>query len=45
VSLSIVPDEEHDPRIDLLSYELLTEEELREIDLDGPTDLSQSGLG
>jgi pSer/pThr/pTyr-binding forkhead associated (FHA) protein len=45
VSLSIVPDEEHDSRIDLLSYELLTEEELREIDLDGPTDLSQSGLG
>jgi len=45
VSLSIVPDDGQDPRIDLLSYEFLTEEELHEIDLDEHTDLSQSGLG
>ena len=45
VSLSIVPDEGQDPRIDLLSYEFLTDRERREIDPSERTDLSQSGLG
>ncbi len=44
VSLSIVPDDGQDPRIDLLSYEFLTEEELEEIEPSEQTDLSQSGL-
>ena len=44
-SLSIIPDVDHDPPIDLLSYEFLTEKERREIDPVERTDLSQSGLG
>lgn len=45
VSLSIVPDEGQDPRIDLLSYEFLTEEERREIEPRVDPEISQSGLG
>ncbi|MGB0619941.1 MAG: FHA domain-containing protein [Myxococcota bacterium] len=44
VSLSIVPDEGQDPRIDLLSYEFLTDEERREIEPQIDPDISQSGL-
>jgi hypothetical protein len=45
VSLSIVPDEDKEPRIDLLSYEFLTEEERQELDPSEHTEFSQSGLG
>jgi hypothetical protein len=44
-SLSIVPDEGQDPRIDLLSYEFLTEEERHEIEPSVDAELSRSGLG
>ncbi len=44
VSLSIVPDEGRDPRIDLLSYEFLTEAERREIEPQIDPEISQSGL-
>ena len=44
VSLSIVPDEGQDRRIDLLSYEFLTDEERREIEPQIDPELSQSGL-
>lgn len=44
VSLSIVPDEEQDPRIDLLSYEFLTESERHEIGPSIDPKISQSGL-
>ena len=44
VSLSVVPDEDREPRIDLLSYEFLTDEERREIDPSLTTDISRSGL-
>jgi hypothetical protein len=44
VSLSIVPDEGQDPRIDLLSYELLTEEERQEIEPSVQPESSHSGL-
>ncbi len=44
VSLSIVPDDGQDPRIDLLSYEFLTEPERREIEPNIDPEISQSGL-
>ena len=44
VSLSILPDEGQGPRIDLLSYEFLTDGERREIEPQIDPDLSQSGL-
>jgi len=44
VSLSIVPEEGQDPGIDLLSYELLSPEERREIEPAVDGELSQSGL-
>jgi hypothetical protein len=44
VSLTIVPDEGQDPRIDLLSYEFLTEAERAEIEPSLDTEISQSGL-
>ena len=44
VSLSIIPDEGQDPRIDLLSYEFLTETERREIEPSVDPEISQSGL-
>lgn len=44
VSLSIVPAEGRNPRIDLLSYEFLTEEERREIEPQIDSEISQSGL-
>ena len=45
VSLSIVPDEGQDPRIDLLSYEFLSTEEREEIAPSVDREISQSGLG
>ena len=45
VSLTIVPDEGQDPRIDLLSYEFLTESEREEIEPSLDAEISQSGLG
>jgi hypothetical protein len=45
VSLSIVPDEDQDPRIDLLSYEFLTDRERRDIEPGESANVSQSGLG
>lgn len=45
VSLSIVPDEGQDPRIDLLSYEFLTTEERREIESNEHVEVSHSGIG
>lgn len=44
VSLSIVPDEGQDPRIDLLSYEFLTDREREEIEPSIDPEISQSGL-
>lgn len=44
VSLSIVPEEGEDPRIDLLSYEFLSETERREIEPSVDPEISQSGL-
>ena len=44
VSLSIVPDDGYQPRIDLLSYEFLTEEERREIEPETDSQISQSGI-
>jgi hypothetical protein len=44
VSLTIVPDEGQDPRIDLLSYEFLTDVERQEIEPRIDTEISQSGL-
>ena len=44
VSLSIIPDDGQDPRIDLLSYEFLTEAERREIEPNIDPEISQSGL-
>ena len=44
VSLSIIPDDGQDPRIDLLSYEFLTETERREIEPNIDPEISQSGL-
>lgn len=44
VSLSIVPDKGQDPRIDLLSYEFLTDEERHEIEPRIDAEISQSGL-
>jgi len=44
VSLSIVPDEGQDPNIDLLSYELLTDDERREIEGATDVEISRSGL-
>ncbi len=44
VSLTIVPDEGQDPRIDLLSYEFLTDDERREIEPSIDPAISQSGL-
>ena len=44
VSLTIVPDEGQDPRIDLLSYEFLTEKERQEIAPSVDSEISQSGL-
>jgi hypothetical protein len=44
VSMSIVPDDEQDPRLDLLSYEFLTEEERQEIERHEQSEASQSGL-
>lgn len=44
VSLSVVPDEGEDPRIDLLSYEFLTEAERQEIEPNLDPEVSQSGL-
>jgi Mg-chelatase subunit ChlD len=43
VSLSIVPDDGEDPRIDLLSYEFLTDDERHEIEAGDPSDKSHSG--
>jgi len=43
VSLSVVPDEGQDPRIDLLSYELLTEAERRALEPGAAHEISQSG--
>jgi pSer/pThr/pTyr-binding forkhead associated (FHA) protein/uncharacterized protein YegL len=43
VSLSIVPDEGQEPQIDLLSYEFLTDEELREIEPEVSPDTRHSG--
>ena len=43
-SLSIVPDEGQDPRIDLLSYEFLTDREREEIEPSIDPEISQSGL-
>lgn len=47
VSLSVVPDEGQDPRIDLLSYEFLTAEERGEIEstIQPEPEQSHSGLG
>lgn len=45
VSLSIVPDTEQEPRIDLLSYEFLTEEERLEIEDGSSAGATQSGQG
>ena len=45
VSLSIVPAEGEDPRIDLLSYELLSPEEIRAIEPSVDHEISQSGIG
>jgi hypothetical protein len=44
VGLSIIPDDGQDPRIDLLSYEFLTEAERREIEPNIDPEISQSGL-
>jgi Mg-chelatase subunit ChlD len=44
VSLSIVPDDGQDPRIDLLSYEFLTPEERHEIESNEFVDVSHSGI-
>lgn len=44
VSLSIIPDDGQDPRIDLLSSEFLTETERREIEPNIDSEISQSGL-
>lgn len=44
VSLTIVPDEGQDPRIDLLSYEFLTEAERAQIEPSVDHEISQSGL-
>jgi len=44
VSLTIVPDDGQDPRIDLLSYEFLTEQERQEIEPSVDAEISQSGL-
>ncbi len=44
VSLSVVPDEGEDPRIDLLSYEFLTDAERQEIEPNIDPEVSQSGL-
>jgi len=44
VSLSIVPQEGRDPRIDLLSYEFLTDAERHEIEPQIDPEISQSGL-
>jgi pSer/pThr/pTyr-binding forkhead associated (FHA) protein/Mg-chelatase subunit ChlD len=43
VTLSIVPDEGRDPQIDLLSFELLSEEERRAIQPDAAREVSQTG--
>ncbi len=43
VSLSVVPEEDQDPHIDLLSYEFLTDEERRDVE-PGGHGVSQSGL-
>ncbi len=43
VSLSVVPDEGRDPRIDLLSFELLTESERRAMGSQPAHEVSQSG--
>lgn len=43
VSLSVVPDEGRDPRIDLLSYELLTDVERRTIEPQTQREVSQTG--
>ena len=45
VSLSVVPDEGQMPRIDLLSYEFLSEREHREIEPQDNPEISQSGIG
>jgi pSer/pThr/pTyr-binding forkhead associated (FHA) protein/Mg-chelatase subunit ChlD len=45
VSLSIVPEEGEDQRIDLLSYELLSPEEIRAIEPSVDHEISQSGIG
>lgn len=44
VSLSIVPQEGRDPRIDLLSYGFLTDTERREIEPQIDPEISRSGL-
>jgi hypothetical protein len=44
VSMSIVSDDGQDPRIDLLSYEFLTAEERREIELHEQAVTGQSGI-
>ena len=44
VSLSIVPDDGQDPRIDLISYEFLTDPERQELEPNIDPELSQSGL-
>jgi len=44
VSLSIVPDDGQDSRIDLISYEFLTDPERREIEAKIDPEISQSGL-
>ncbi len=44
VSMSIVPDDGRDPRIDLLSYEFLTTAERHEIELHDHVEASQSGI-
>ncbi|MBY0399925.1 FHA domain-containing protein, partial [Myxococcota bacterium] len=43
VSLSVVPDEDQDPRIDLLSYELLADAERRAIEPQTQREVSQTG--
>ncbi|MBK7947920.1 MAG: VWA domain-containing protein [Deltaproteobacteria bacterium] len=43
VSLSVVPDDGQDPRIDLLSYELLTDAERRAIEPQTQREVSQTG--
>ena len=44
VSLSIVPDDGQDPRIDLISYEFLTDPERQELEPNIDPEISQSGL-